>query len=119
MVLVKINANPTLKGHTLLLFNPFGTPQSYIDRLHAEFSDLKIISRDTEPNKPAQPHDIASDEEWKDVTILLAFSGFPDPKTAPKIEVVQLLSAGANHVLDKPLFKDTDVTFCTANGVHG
>lgn len=64
-------------------------------------------------------------EEWKDVTILLTFTYLPQPKDAPKLQYVQLISAGANHILDHPLFRDgrgdgkEEVQFCTANGVHG
>lgn len=65
-------------------------------------------------------------EEWKDVTILLTFTYLPQPKDAPTLQYVQLISAGANHVLGHPLFRDgrgdgeeEEVVFCTANGVHG
>ncbi|SPN99058.1 related to glycerate dehydrogenase [Cephalotrichum gorgonifer] len=52
-------------------------------------------------------------------TILLSGTALPLPEEAPNLKFVQLQSAGANHVLNHPLFKDTDVKFCTANGVHG
>ena len=32
---------------------------------------------------------------------------------------VQLSSAGANFLPKMPLFAETEVPFCTANGVHG
>ncbi|KAF3771303.1 hypothetical protein M406DRAFT_240378, partial [Cryphonectria parasitica EP155] len=60
--------------------------------------------------------------EWKDVTILL--TGYsreflPEKDDVPKLQYVQLSSAGANAIVSDPLYTDTDVAFCTANGVHG
>ena len=43
----------------------------------------------------------------------------PSPADAPNLELIQLFSAGANHVLDFPFIKETDVTLTTMNGIHG
>jgi hypothetical protein len=44
------------------------------------------------------------------------------PTTAsniPKARFIQLFSAGSNHVAQHPVYKDSDVPFCTASGTHG
>lgn len=114
--MAKPHPNPTLKGHRLLIIAPLDIPQPFLDAMKAEYPDLEVSHHRTEWG-PAPVH--VEDDEWKDVTILLTFSTFPTPEQAPKLRFVQLMSAGANHVLDTPLFNHSDVKFCTANGVHG
>ncbi|KAK4644115.1 hypothetical protein QC761_301930 [Podospora bellae-mahoneyi] len=109
--------NKTLRGHKLLMVMPWEQPAEFIENLKAEFPGLQVVTyRQTEWD---QTWASFPDEEWKDVTVLLTFTVLPTPEQAPKLEYVQLMSAGANHVLDLPIFKDTEVKFCTANGVHG
>ncbi|KAK0621797.1 hypothetical protein B0T17DRAFT_535102 [Bombardia bombarda] len=120
MTLLKLaGANKTLKGHKLLILTPqfLAPPTAFFDKLKAEFPDLKAEHRALDDfgqrtvNFPA--------EDWKDVTILLTFNALPTIEQAPKLQYVQLTSAGANHILKEPVFVDTEVDFCTANGVHG
>ncbi|KAG9255538.1 D-isomer specific 2-hydroxyacid dehydrogenase [Emericellopsis atlantica] len=111
-------ANPTLKGHKLLVLNPFPTPASSFDPLKETFPDLAIQHVAVDFHE-GDAHAKVSDEEWSNVTILMTGSALPKIEKAPKLQVVQLQSAGSNHVHEKPLYKETDVTFCTANGVHG
>ncbi|KAK4184692.1 oxidoreductase-like protein [Podospora australis] len=107
----------TLRGHKLLMITPWEQPAEFIDQLAVEFPDLKVAAyRQQEWEQQTAPF---PEEEWQDVTILLTFTVLPTPKQAPRLEYVQLMSAGANHVLELPMFKDTTVPFCTANGVHG
>ncbi len=110
--------NKTLKGHKLLILTVMETPPAALESIKAEFPNLEIVTYRTEFNRhdPTPPF---PPEEWRDVTILLTFAIVPKPHEAPKLQYVQLLSAGANLILDTPLFKETDVTFASANGVHG
>ncbi|KAK4155400.1 oxidoreductase-like protein [Chaetomidium leptoderma] len=109
----------TLKGHKLLVIAPWKAPPGFLEQLTAAFPDLQVIYHVEGWTSTPLPVQTVSTETWKDVTILLTFSTLPTPEEAPKLEYVQLMSAGVNHVLDNPVFKDTEVTFCTANGVHG
>jgi hypothetical protein len=110
-------SNPTLKGHKLLIAIPMDVPQAFLDAIKAEFSDLDVVHHKLEWGlNITAPF---PDEEWRDVTVLMTFATLPTVEQAPRLQFVQLISAGANHILDKPIFKDTDVKFCTANGVHG
>lgn len=114
-----VGQNKTLKGHKLFLLAQAEPKQEYLDKLRSQFPDLKIATHVVEWHKTGAPEDIP-DEEWKETTVLLASGNFfPARELVPKLQYVQLQSAGANHILKKPLFADTDIAFCTANGVHG
>ena len=65
------------------------------------------------------PSDLG-EEDLKDVTVILTWRTFPKSKEiCPKLKYIQLSSAGANHVLEHPLFtEESGVEFCTARGVH-
>jgi phosphoglycerate dehydrogenase-like enzyme len=53
-------------------------------------------------------------------TILCTFAGLPKNKEdAPDLEVLQLLSAGSNHIQNHWIYTESDVTICTASGIHG
>jgi phosphoglycerate dehydrogenase-like enzyme len=118
MTRLMFEPNKTLKGHKLLVLSPMPVEPRLVNHVKARFPDLDIVChqaawgiRDT--------YKIVPEEEWKDVTILVSGTGMPHRDQAPKLQYVQLFSAGANHILDLPLFKETDIVFCTANGVHG
>lgn len=117
MVIVRYDKTPpnkTLLGHKLLVVLSGYTPtQQQLDEVQKRHPDLKV--------QVAQKSKLTK-EDWKDVTILVAGhnrDGLPEKDDVPKLQYVQLSSAGANLVVDDPLFKETDVAFCTANGVHG
>lgn len=119
MVIVRYEQSPpnkTLQGQKLLylLDGMWKISDEEIAAVKQKYPDLEI-------QFGAKPSDI-SKEEWKDVTILVSGSGpdgLPDKEDAPNLQYVQLASAGANSIVDHPLYTDTDVAFCTANGVHG
>ena len=54
---------------------------------------------------------------WPEVEVLCTFGALPDPDRAPRLRWVQLLSAGADHAIGHPAFKD-GVTLTTASGIH-
>lgn len=110
--------NKTLKGHKLITLIDFQPIDYLVADLQSTFPDLEIISRNVSWHSQQGDQDIP-ESDWQTATVLLTGSTIPKPESAKKLELVQLTSAGANHVLDTPLFKDTDVAFCTANGVHG
>ena len=116
MTLIKMQPpNKTLKGHKLLLVVQKAPPPESLARIQSLFSDLRI-----------QVHELSSEEQagelekaWNDASIVQTDVKLPTIEQAPKLQFVQITSAGANAILDKPIFKDTDIAFCTANGVHG
>ncbi|KAI5867913.1 hypothetical protein GGS23DRAFT_608466 [Durotheca rogersii] len=111
--------NKELTGHKLLLLVPWEPPAGYVDGLRARFPGLEVVHEnwDTWSQPTLPPH--LTEEDWSTVTVLLTGPKFPTREAAPRLQLVQLQSAGANFILDNPLFKDTNIAFCTANGVHG
>lgn len=118
MVLVrydKMPPNKTLQGHKLLvLLGDAWKPSSEeLQALKNKYPDLKV--------QMGSKKDITKDE-WKSVTLLVtgySREGLPELQDVPNLQYIQLSSAGANAVVSDPLYTDTDVAFCTANGVHG
>ncbi|KAI6351466.1 hypothetical protein MCOR25_009923 [Pyricularia grisea] len=112
----------SLKGHKLLMLvpAPFLPPPEYLEHLSRRFPGLEIFTHAREWADGSAPVPSADGGwRWEDITILITGSALPDKEQAVKLQYVQLLSAGANHILKHPLFAETDITFCTANGVHG
>jgi hypothetical protein len=58
---------------------------------------------------PASPYD--------GVTMLMSFLP-PKPEDMKRVRFVQLTSAGADRWVAHDKYKDPDVMFCTANGIH-
>lgn len=108
--------NPTLKGHQLLIIAATPPSSEWVDKVKKQHPDLDVVHSNKNPWGVN-----VTDEgiDWKDVTVLLTGPLVPSIEQSPRLELVQLQSAGANYLLDNPLFKDTDVAFSTANGVHG
>ncbi|EFX02654.1 2-hydroxyacid dehydrogenase [Grosmannia clavigera kw1407] len=105
-----------LASHKLILLSPFALPDDCVPTLTKTFPGLEVVAR-------YQPWDRQTtdlpEEEWRDATILATGSMLPDAELAPKLQYVQLFSAGANHLAEHAVFKDHKVVFCGANGVHG
>ncbi|KAL3426335.1 2-hydroxyacid dehydrogenase [Phlyctema vagabunda] len=107
-------ANPDLKGHKLLITQPRPFPTKFIKHIQEKYPGLEV-----------QYHQL---KDWNDtdfptsyydnVTALCTSVVFPTREQAPKLQLVQLSSAGANHLHDNALYEKTDISFCTANGVH-
>lgn len=69
-------------------------------------------------NTPANPQELSEDVLRK-VEIMYAFGwNLPEPEQVPHLRWVQLYSAGANQVMSSRLYRETDVLFTTASGVH-
>ena len=64
--------------------------------------------------------DRISDELWQKATILVTLGSLPpDPKLAPNLKLIHLLSAGVDHFAKHPIFTDTDIPVTTVSGIHG
>jgi hypothetical protein len=43
----------------------------------------------------------------------------PSPADIPNVNLIQFFSAGTNHVAKHPIYTDSKIPLCSANGVHG
>lgn len=60
-----------------------------------------------------------SDAIWQRTEILFAASAaLPRKEQVPNLRWVHLYSAGADHILNNPLFEDSDIALTTSSGVH-
>lgn len=94
----------------LLLFSAsckFTAPQR--EELAASWPGLEVEER----SGGSLNHQVGAD-----VDILVSDPLPPDPAEWPKLQLVQLLSAGANQVVNHPILK-TDIRVATASGLHG
>ncbi|OAA69640.1 NAD(P)-binding domain protein [Cordyceps fumosorosea ARSEF 2679] len=110
MTLIKLPPrNKTLKGHKLVITDPRALPEDALPRLRARFPDLQV-----------QPFDADATDPWEGATLALGSGrNLPSIDKAGKLELFQLTSAGADGLVGKPIFDDTEIAFCTASGVHG
>ncbi|KAH7129944.1 hypothetical protein B0J13DRAFT_598295 [Dactylonectria estremocensis] len=118
MTLIRVSSNPTLKGHKAIIATTAKAPPAAVEAIRKQFPDLQLKLYVV----PWGNSEIGGDfeeEDWKDTTLLLTATVLPTVEQASRIQYVQLSSAGANHILNRPYFSDTKVPFCTANGVHG
>ncbi|KAF4555825.1 D-isomer specific 2-hydroxyacid dehydrogenase-like protein 6 [Elsinoe fawcettii] len=97
----------------LLITLPFPRPTSLISKLQSSHPSLTIRFLQTSSSTPVP------DDTYHDVTILVTLSTLPSPSAAPHLELIQLFSAGSNHIASSPIYKDTDTPITTASGIHG
>ncbi|TWU70730.1 hypothetical protein ED733_001307 [Metarhizium rileyi] len=117
-----VDRDMSLEGHKLLITGPWRVPPppAQIAHIQARFPKLVIEVREKLWTRLVDSGKEEDQEKlWKDVTILVTQGELPDAAQAPRLQYVQLWTAGAEQVVNKPAFKDTRITFCTANGVHG
>lgn len=101
----------------LLILMPFTPDPNWVESLGKASPGIRVKSYKVDMYANKVPAEITA-ETWQEVTILFTWKSFPTREMAPNIQYVQLLSAGCNQILDLPLFRDTDISFCTSNGIH-
>ncbi|EGP88155.1 uncharacterized protein MYCGRDRAFT_41081 [Zymoseptoria tritici IPO323] len=110
-----------LKDHLLCVL-PFPEPTAILSALRTRFPDLEVTyldvsSSDTSTTSTA-PH--IPTHLWSRTTLLCTITTFPPSvSSVPNLDLVHLISAGANQIFDKPIWKDSDVTITTSSGIHG
>jgi phosphoglycerate dehydrogenase-like enzyme len=93
----------------VLVTMPF--PQPLIDKLSRVSPTLAITQR--EARSAEEIADIVGDME-----VIYAMQALPLLENASNLRWIQLHSAGADSILQHPLYLQSDVTFTTANGIH-
>lgn len=117
MTIIRQIANPSLKGHKLLAITPWDPPQDFLNNIHTRFPDLQVVFH--KGGFVLHDWNEIPEDSRRDVTLLVTGVCLPPLEQAGKLQFVQIISAGANLILDKPVFKNTNIPFSTANGVHG
>ncbi|GFN13488.1 D-isomer specific 2-hydroxyacid dehydrogenase family protein [Aspergillus tubingensis] len=100
----------------LLFIQPFAPPDQWLQRVRQANPGIRVEYHHVEMYAKELPP--ISKETWAEATILFTWQLFPPKEWVPKLQYIQLLSAGCNQLLGMPLFEDTDIAFCTSNGNH-
>jgi hypothetical protein len=104
--------NTTLEGHKLLVVLQYAPDEDFIGRIKARHNPYIGGGGNGGTANPL-PEGI-----FNDVTVLCTWNFIPTPEQAPKLQLVQLTSAGANHCYEHEVYKDPKIDFCTSNGTH-
>ncbi|KAK4994198.1 hypothetical protein LTR66_005712 [Elasticomyces elasticus] len=109
-----------IKDHLLCVL-PFAIPEDIQEKLRKKFPKIEFSFR--EISYPKNHEDLLKqvpNELFNDKTILVTLSTLPPALSdAPHLELVQLFSAGSNHISTHPIYTDSDITITTSSGIHG
>ena len=94
----------------VLVTMPF--PPELIGKLADVSPRLKVVQHE------ARSSEDLPQEQIDAVDVIYTQSALPNPELAPKLQWVQLHSAGINHIVDSRLYTNSDVTITTASGIH-
>lgn len=101
----------------LLILMYWVPSKAYLERLAQISPGIEIKLYQNSMYDKEIPKDITP-EIWAEVTVLLTWKLLPSKEQVPNLRYVQLISAGCNQILGLPIFEETDIAFCTANGIH-
>ncbi|KAF3919480.1 hypothetical protein ABW20_dc0100210 [Dactylellina cionopaga] len=122
MVTKEILGRNLTSKDVILVASTWSEPTEWMDRIKNEHPGIKVsyYKINTDPQTVyLMKGSRVPDELFEDVTIFVTMQYLPPPEVAPKLEICTILSAGVNHIEDSVVWKDTDITITTSNGVHG
>ncbi|KAK4038531.1 hypothetical protein C8A01DRAFT_47860 [Parachaetomium inaequale] len=111
---VVTEAGKGLSQEVFLLALPSPPNKPWIAQLEASHPGLEVRWVTQAIYSPPDP---LPKEVSDNVTMLCSLWPLP-AEVLPKVRYVQLISAGADRWITQDLYKDPNVTFCTANGAH-
>ncbi|KAK4195431.1 putative 2-hydroxyacid dehydrogenase [Triangularia verruculosa] len=110
-----LNAAASALDKDVLLFEvPAPRDEEWISHLQNKYPGLEIRWHTSELTMAPKA---LPKEVYDGVTLLVGFMPHP-AEMLPKVRYVQLMSAGADRWITNDLYKNPNVTFCTANGTH-
>ncbi|TLD05827.1 uncharacterized protein PgNI_09035 [Pyricularia grisea] len=105
-------------NHVLLILMPWDPDSAWLASLANASPGIEVHSFKISYRDEKIPEEVPADL-WARTTVLFTWRSFPTLEMVPNLQVVQILSAGSDHLQRVQLFKEqTDIKFCTANGVH-
>lgn len=110
---------PFKPNDKLLLHMPGPEPEGFLDALKARFPGLNIrweAARFVDGD--VESPDAMSAEAWEGTTMLCAYPP-ASPANMTNVHFVQLISAGSDRWIGHPAYRDANVRFCSATGIHG
>ncbi|KAI9806997.1 MAG: hypothetical protein M1833_002655 [Piccolia ochrophora] len=109
------------KEEHLLLALPWDEPKEQMQRIRKRFPYVKISYHQSKygssywkGREPMPP------EFFESGTILATLWALPATQgDAPNLRLIHFFSAGVDHVVDNPIYRDSDITLTTSSGIHG
>ncbi|KAJ6144635.1 D-isomer specific 2-hydroxyacid dehydrogenase [Penicillium chermesinum] len=101
----------------VVILSPFPISEEARERWRRKFPNFDFIFHLKTWGEPRAVETVP-DEDWKKTVALFTPSALPAPEQVPKLQFVQLSSAGANMIINHPLYKDTNITFTSAKGAY-
>lgn len=95
----------------VLYLSTLAFPEQWLENLR-EVSDRLVVVQRTCDRAEDVPDDL-----WQEVQILHTSTVFPHPCRSPKLAWVQLDTAGVDHVVNEPIWRDVTVPITTLAGV--
>ena len=113
------DVSSNLRSDILLLQIPPEPDSQWITQLETKYPGLKVrwVPLRWAPGDKGLAVTALSPEIWEGVTIACLFLPHP-AQLMSKVRYVQLTSAGADKWIEHETYKNPDVVFCTANGIH-
>lgn len=107
------------KQEHLLCTLPFPEPKEILDRIRKNYPHCKVTYKQLTAAPFAADQGIP-DDLWRDVTILATLSALP-PKVedAPNLELLEVFSAGTNHLEKHPIYTSSKIPIASSSGIHG
>ncbi|KAH7087088.1 hypothetical protein FB567DRAFT_59164 [Paraphoma chrysanthemicola] len=94
--------------------------QKGIEGLKEEFKDVEVkYFHSVFDNGKSEPLQVPEEYLNRASYLSTLFWLPPSPKSIPKVNLIQFFSAGTNHVAQHPIYTDSKIPLCSANGVHG
>ncbi|KAL2144191.1 hypothetical protein VTI28DRAFT_9482 [Corynascus sepedonium] len=119
--MVSVAGGPNgLSNDVLLVTLPVPVNEAWIAKikaLHPGFQIRWVTEPFGDRSGPPSKESSLPQEMYENVTMLFTFRNHP-AEMLPKLRFVQLISAGADKWINHELYKDPNITFCTANGAH-
>ncbi|CAE7202456.1 hypothetical protein CFE70_008444 [Pyrenophora teres f. teres 0-1] len=91
-----------------------------IKALKEAFDDVEVkYYQSKHSNGKAEPL-VVPDDVLQRANYMATLFWLPSsPKSIPRTKLIQFFSAGTNHVSNHPIYTDSEIPLCSANGVHG
>ncbi|KAE8361254.1 hypothetical protein BDV27DRAFT_167103 [Aspergillus caelatus] len=104
----------------LLVFLPLPEPKQAIDSIRQQFPTLEVVFLEVPPGTSQVTNDVIPSDLLERATIMTtAFGIVPHPNQTPQLKYLHSFSAGVDHLIGHPIFRDTNIRMSTSSGIHG
>ncbi|KAF1944143.1 hypothetical protein EJ02DRAFT_432696 [Clathrospora elynae] len=94
--------------------------ESGIKALKEAFRDVEVKYFHTKfANGKVEPVDVSDDILQRTAYLATLFWLPPSVSSIPSTKLIQFFSAGTNHIAQHPIYTDSKIPLCSANGIHG